>query len=235
MRIVFNNTARQADLVTGIGFSALIGNKLLFDTGNDGKSLLANMRVLEIDPMKISTVVISHDHWDHTGGLADLLSVKSGMTVYGCPGFSEELKQTIALKKGKFISSAGYRQIEQGIFLTGEIPADYKGSCLGEQSMVLQSENGISIVTGCAHPGIVRIVDDVQRHFAADSIHIVAGGFHLNHHNKTELREVLQQLEMRDISTFIPMHCTGERAIEAFAETFGSRTKILASGDSIEM
>ncbi len=235
IRILFNNIARQTDLATGIGFSALIGNDLLFDTGNDGGSLIANMSVLGIDPMEINTVVISHDHWDHTGGLSDLLAIKPGMTVYGCPGFSEELKQTIALKKGNFISSAGYREIEPGIFLTGEIPADYKGSYLAEQAMVLKSDNGISIITGCAHPGIVKIVDNVKRHFSVDSIYTVAGGFHLNHHDKTELREVLQQLATKDISFFVPMHCTGERAIEAFAETFGSRTKILASGDSIEM
>lgn len=235
IRILFNNTARQTDLVTGIGFSALVGNDLLFDTGNDGGSLLANMEVLKIDPFGISTIVISHDHWDHTGGLEDLLAIKPGITVYGCPGFSEELKQTVDMKNGIFESCAGYRQIEPGIFLTGEIPADYKGSYLAEQSMVIQSQNGISIITGCAHPGIVRIVDNVQRRFSADSIHVVAGGFHLNHHDRTEIREVLQQLAMRNISFFAPMHCTGDRAIKAFVAMFGNRTKILKSGDSIEI
>ncbi|MCD4775228.1 MAG: MBL fold metallo-hydrolase [Candidatus Aegiribacteria sp.] len=235
IRILFNDTARRTDLATGIGFSALIGDDLLFDTGNDGGSLLANMTVLGIDPIEINTVVISHDHWDHTGGLTGLLSIKPGITVYGCHGFSEELKQTIKLKNGVFESCAGYRQIGPGIFLTGEIPADYKGSYLAEQAMVLQSEKGISIITGCAHPGIVRIVDNVKEHFSADSIHIVGGGFHLHHHDKRGLREVLQQLATRNISFFAPMHCTGNRAIEAFAAMFGSRAKILASGDSIEI
>ncbi len=235
VRILFNDTARQADLATGIGFSSLVGKDLLFDAGNDGGSLLKNMDVLEIDPTEINTVIISHDHWDHTGGLEDLLAMKPGITVYGCPGFSSELKQTVALNNGVYKSGIGYRQIRPGIFLTGEMITGYKGADLVEQAMVLRSENGISIVTGCAHPGIVRIIDNVLEEFSSESIYTIAGGFHLRHHDENELQEVLQQMKKREISFFAPMHCTGQRAIETFSSMFGNRVKKLASGDSMEI
>jgi len=235
VRILFNDTARQADLAVGIGFSSLVGKDLLFDTGNDGSSLLKNMAVLGIDPMEINTVVISHDHWDHTGGLDNLLAIKPGLTVYGCPGFGSELKQTVALKNGVFKSGEGFQQIRPGVFLTGEMITGYKGSDLVEQAMVLRSENGISIITGCAHPGIVRIIDNILIQFSSESIYTVAGGFHLRHHDESELLEVLQQMAKRKISFFAPMHCSGQKAIDAFVSMFGSRVRKLASGDSIEI
>ncbi len=235
IRILFNDQACKSDLATGIGFSALIGDDLLFDTGNDEVSLLSNMRVLGVNPMKIDSVVISHDHWDHTGGIEGLLKTRPGITVYGCPGFGEEMKRAVALNKGVFIPCSEYRQIGPGIYLTGEMPARYKGHYLAEQAMVLETEKGISIITGCAHPGIVNIVDRVAERFSTKKMYSIIGGFHLKRHTEEELDSVLNDLEERDITLFVPMHCTGEKATRAFSDRFGSRTHVLKSGDSFEI
>ncbi len=235
IRILFNDTARQNDLATGIGFSALIGDDLLFDTGNNGSSLLANMGILGIDPMGISTIVISHDHWDHTGGIDDLLAVEPGINVYGCPGFGEEFRRGIALNDGFCIPCSEYRQIAPGILLTGELPGCYKEAYLAEQAMVLETENGISIITGCAHPGIVNIVDGVIDHFSTERLYAIIGGFHLKHHTEEGLERVLEDLAERDIALFAPMHCTGEKAIQAFADRFGAKCLIMGSGDSFDI
>jgi 7,8-dihydropterin-6-yl-methyl-4-(beta-D-ribofuranosyl)aminobenzene 5'-phosphate synthase len=235
IRILFNDTARQTDLATGIGFSALIEDNLLFDTGNDGVSLLANMEVLSIDPMEIDSVVISHDHWDHTGGLFDLLTLKPGITVYGCPGFSEELKTEIMLNNGVYVSCSEYRQIGPGILLTGEIPSSYKGTYLAEQAMVLETENGISIITGCAHPGIVNIVDGVIDRFSTEKLYSIIGGFHLKRHTEEELERVLDDLAKRDIAMLAPMHCTGEKAIQAFIDRFSDKTLVMRSGEFLDI
>ncbi len=52
---------------------------ILFDTGGSGEVLLRNMGVLGIDPASIYAVFISHDHWDHTGGLGAVLTRGDGV------------------------------------------------------------------------------------------------------------------------------------------------------------
>ncbi len=233
IRFVFNDEARNTDLANGIGFSALVGDNLLFDTGNAGKSLIANMKVLGIDPMKIRMVVISHNHWDHIGGLNDLLSANPDITVYGCPGSTGELKRAISRHKGSLIPCSEFMPIGPGILITGEMPSFYKGEYLPEQAVVLETENGISIITGCAHPGIVSIIDRVKEYFSADRIYAIAGGFHLKRHSEEELQRVLDDLAKKDIAIFAPMHCTGDMAIPAFSDRFGNKACILKSGDTL--
>jgi len=86
--IVYDNEAKKQGLKADWGFACLveIGNMppILFDTGGDGVSLLHNMRELGINPGDIATVVISHAHGDHTGGLWDIQAVNSnGRIVLG--------------------------------------------------------------------------------------------------------------------------------------------------------
>ena len=68
--IVYDNEA-NASLKSGWGFSCLIETKekILFDTGDSGENLIYNLRQLNIKPENIAAVVISHNHWNHTGGL----------------------------------------------------------------------------------------------------------------------------------------------------------------------
>jgi len=71
--IVYDNYQSDQRLSTAWGFSTLIeygDYSLLFDTGGDGQILMENMRTLGIDPTRIDSVVLSHAHDDHTGGLS---------------------------------------------------------------------------------------------------------------------------------------------------------------------
>ena len=84
--IVYDNEVRNVGLRRGHGFSALIEDAalppLLFDTGADGPALLHNMKKLNIDPQDISTIVISHAHGDHTGGLSEILRTNGIAELY---------------------------------------------------------------------------------------------------------------------------------------------------------
>lgn len=77
---------RKQGLKSGWGFSALIETEhappILFDTGSDGSVLLHNMRELGIDARRIGTIVISHAHGDHTGGLQSILGVNGDAEIY---------------------------------------------------------------------------------------------------------------------------------------------------------
>jgi 7,8-dihydropterin-6-yl-methyl-4-(beta-D-ribofuranosyl)aminobenzene 5'-phosphate synthase len=111
IEILFDKIALDKKLQTGWGVSFLIDEKILFDTGEKGEWLLKNMQALGVDIRKIEGVVISHDHWDHTGGLWDILKKKKGLAIYACPHFSSEFKEKVKKLQGKIIEADRLREI----------------------------------------------------------------------------------------------------------------------------
>ncbi len=70
------------------GFSLWIETRhrrILFDTGQ-GQALWPNTRALGVDPAAADTLVLSHGHYDHTGGIARVLEINPACRVYGHPG-----------------------------------------------------------------------------------------------------------------------------------------------------
>ncbi|MEA3485778.1 MAG: MBL fold metallo-hydrolase, partial [Candidatus Aerophobetes bacterium] len=92
-KVVCDNRIYEERMDICWGFSCLVDKDLLFDTGEGEKVLLGNMQKLNISPKDISTVIISHDHYDHTGGLAGLLRENRRIRVYGLSNFSTLFKK----------------------------------------------------------------------------------------------------------------------------------------------
>jgi 7,8-dihydropterin-6-yl-methyl-4-(beta-D-ribofuranosyl)aminobenzene 5'-phosphate synthase len=175
--IVFDNYPYNAELKTEWGFSCLIEgfeNTLLFDTGGDGRILLDNMKNLGIDPNKINKLLISHDHWDHTGGLQSFLEKKSNLDVYMLPSFSNGIKDIARSKGAHLIESHTAEKLCSHIHTSGTL-----GMAIKEQSIIIETQKGLVIITGCAHPGIIHIIESVQKRFN-QKINMVFGGFHLS-------------------------------------------------------
>jgi 7,8-dihydropterin-6-yl-methyl-4-(beta-D-ribofuranosyl)aminobenzene 5'-phosphate synthase len=124
------------------GFSALIepgqGEPLLFDTGQ-GLSLLHNALRMNRDLSKVHNVVISHGHYDHTGGLLPLLTECGPKQIHAHPGIFTprfRIKDTgeccpigmphsrnqLESAGAEFTISKEFREIASGVFLTGEVP-----------------------------------------------------------------------------------------------------------------
>ena len=106
-------------------------------------------------------------------------------------------------------------KISEDIYSTGEM-----GRSIREQSLIIDTAQGLVVVTGCAHPGIVEIVDQAHGMFAKP-VNLVLGGFHLGSKNKNEIGTILQDFRRIGVQQVAPSHCTGERAIAMFAEEYG--------------
>jgi 7,8-dihydropterin-6-yl-methyl-4-(beta-D-ribofuranosyl)aminobenzene 5'-phosphate synthase len=147
--VVYDNEVRKEGLRGGWGFSALVEDAgappLLFDTGADGPTLLHNMKELNIDPQGIRIIVISHAHGDHTGGLSEILRINRIAELYLPSSF------TRAFPGRKITRVKGSVRIRENIFSTGELGGV-------EQSLALKTDKGILVLTGCAHPGVEKIL-----------------------------------------------------------------------------
>lgn len=135
LTVIYDNIASQ-DFIGSWGFAALIetnSEPLLFDTGWDGTLLLKHMRKLHIDPNDIKKLILSHQHWDHMGGLPEILQANPGIKVYIPASFSENLKTEIR-KRAILIEVKEPVEISQGIRSTGEL-----GDKIKEQSLIMDT------------------------------------------------------------------------------------------------
>jgi 7,8-dihydropterin-6-yl-methyl-4-(beta-D-ribofuranosyl)aminobenzene 5'-phosphate synthase len=217
LKIVYDNNAFDSRLKTAWGFACYIDTgevKILFDTGGDPKILLANMDRLGITVGEIQTIVLSHIHGDHVGGLPAILRENSRVDVYVPVSFPDDFKSRVKAYGSNLIEVQG-ALICEGVMTTGEL-----GSGIREQSLIVNSERGLVVVTGCAHSGITNIVETAIRLANAD-VYLVVGGFHLSGATNEEILSVVERLRSLDVTNVAPCHCSGDLSRRIFKDSFG--------------
>ena len=214
--IVVDNEAEN-NLKKEWGFACLVENneKVLFDTGASKEVLAYNAEKLGVKPESISKLVISHDHWDHTGGLGWALQNRK-LKVYILEAFSPQLKQK--LSGFEVIEVRELTEISKGIYSSGPIERADKYK-LYEQALLLKTANGIVVVTGCAHPGLERIIEKAKQ---LGKVRAVIGGFH-----GFDKLEALCGIEL-----IVPCHCTVRK--KELAKAFPDKTLICKAGLTLE-
>jgi len=190
LTIIYDNEvySRHQGLRSDWGFACLVESSdhtILFDTGAKGNILLSNMNILGVDIQAITEIVISHDHWDHNGGLDDLLALWSGGTIYT----PTSLKNTASSVNSVF--SKKPCMIANDIFTTGLLPGDP----VDEQSLILHGDQGWYVLAGCSHSGVGAILQKAQNHGEVTGL---IGGFH--GFNAFSL--------LKNLSFICPCHCT---------------------------
>jgi 7,8-dihydropterin-6-yl-methyl-4-(beta-D-ribofuranosyl)aminobenzene 5'-phosphate synthase len=217
--VVFNNVPFQTGLTTAWGFSCVIeglDKTLLFDTGGDGDLLLANMERLGVKPETVGAVVLSHIHSDHTGGLSRFLDLNSQVTVYLPESFPLSFKRSIEHRGARVERVGGPKQLLERVHSTGEM-----GDGIEEQALILDTAKGLVIITGCAHPGVTRIVA-AARNYLYEKVYFLMGGFHLLGKDKASIQAIIRNLKSQGVEKVAPSHCTGEEAIALFREAWGT-------------
>ncbi len=209
---VYDNYQVDPEMKTSWGFATIIKTPrdvILFDTGGNSEILLFNMKKLGIDPASIKKIVISHIHGDHTGGLEGFLDRNPNITVFIPSSFPQSIKDMIIQKGGRFVEISAPEKISDFVYTTGELYGPPK-----EQSLIVDSKKGLVIITGCAHPGVVNIVERAKELMKRDKVYLVLGGFH---HPPLSCVKEFRELEVEKVA---PSHCTGDLVREAFREEY---------------
>jgi 7,8-dihydropterin-6-yl-methyl-4-(beta-D-ribofuranosyl)aminobenzene 5'-phosphate synthase len=212
--VLYDNSARDG-YTADWGFACLLEGEeaVLFDTGADADVLAANMRAAGVDPAGIAKVVLSHDHRDHTGGLPLIVRCSPAVRVMLLPSFGAEARCASA-RPGFVWEVTGPREVAPGLRSTGPVP-----NRIDEQAVWFETDRGIVMVTGCAHPGVDALLARLP---AGAHVHAVLGGFH-----------GFDRLDALDgIDVIAPCHCT--QHAEEIAARFPGAFSAAAVGDRLE-
>ena len=231
LTVLYDNNAYNANLTTAWGFSCLIERAdssgaeatILFDTGGQGDLLLSNMNALNKDPQAITTVILSHNHSDHTGGLSRLLQQGLQPAVYVPTSFPASTKHQIRAA-AELVEVDAPTEIARGIWTTGQV-----GGPIPEQALVVETAEGWIVITGCAHPGIVEMVRAAKQ-ATGGKIRLAMGGFHLGSASEREIARIIEELQALGVQRAAPMHCTGDAARQQFAAAFDEACDLVGVG-----
>ncbi len=225
--------------------------RILFDTGQSDL-FLKNASAMGTEIKNIDVIVLSHGHYDHGNGLQYL----EGGNLICHPGCfikryrkSDRLyiglknsKQELSEKFNLITSSEPYR-ISNTIIFLGEIPrlTDFESKhtsftleddspdfVIDDSGIALLSDQGLFVVTGCGHAGIVNTLEHAKKITGEDRIYGIMGGFHLK---KADLqtRETVNYLLHNSVKHVYPSHCTEAPALKLFSEKF--KSNIVRTGD----
>jgi len=232
MTVVYDNNSLDKKLQKDWGFSCFIKGlekSILFDTGTKGRILLSNMEALQISPDEVDLVFLSHEHKDHTGGLGTLLSHQPNIEVWLPEFFSSSFKEEAKRKGANIIEVQNFQKICEEAYTTGVITGWIK-----EQSLILDTNKGLIVVTGCAHPRIVHIISKVKELLKKD-IYMVFGGFHLAGFNDEEIKEIIKNFRAQGVKKVGPCHCSGNEARRLFATEYKDNYIKIGAGKEIRV
>jgi 7,8-dihydropterin-6-yl-methyl-4-(beta-D-ribofuranosyl)aminobenzene 5'-phosphate synthase len=236
------------------GLSFLIeedGKKILLDTGASDV-FLKNAYKLGIDLKEVDTIVLSHGHWDHGNGLQHISGKpllchplcfqkryrKLWEENIGLALEKEEIEERFEVK-----TSCEPVQLTEHLWFLGEVPRlnDFEAQTtkylledgspdfiIDDSGLALTTENGLVVISGCAHSGICNMVEHAKNVTGLDRVEAVIGGFHLKAVNP-QTRQTVQWMKDAGVPRLLPSHCTMGPALELFQELPGSAALLVGN------
>ena len=235
---------------------------ILFDTGQTDL-YVHNAQKMGIDLSKADRLVLSHGHYDHSGGLPFYPCWEHGPRLIAHPAaFQTQIKtgedgrsENIGppWQQADFpdivrhiVPNTHTLQISDCCYACANIPATrsfemeaakqfmIKGIS-DEQFLVIDRPHGLVVIVGCSHPGIISCLDFAEKCFPGKSIAAVIGGMHLADVSQERLNLTVQAFEDKAIPMLVPLHCTGTQAIHFMHNKLGDRVHLAQTGDVLEI
>ena len=228
IRVVFDNTSAREDLRRSWGFSAVVdfgGHRVLFDAGSDPILLLEHLEKMQIDPKTIEHAVISHQHGDHLRGVYWVFEKNPAMQVHFLDCFPDEAFHRATALKMKPHRVTEPFEVVPGVYSTGIVEGEPP-----EQSLVVETSQGLVMLVGCSHPGVVKLVETAERQRKKDSLRLLLGGFHMLRKRPDEIKTAINRLQGLNVRTVIPAHCSGDLAKELFPIAYGDQYNTAGAG-----
>ena len=250
------------------GLSVLIEtgtNNILFDAG-PSDVVVYNLGLLGVHPRDLDAIILSHGHYDHTGGLASVLTM-AGKTL---PVFSHPdiFKKRYSVAGGNcrfagvpfsvdYLSSLGaeFRPIEDptellpSLWISGPVPRETsyeigddrlvvpdeecdgcapkgpfcKDELLDDMAVYVRCSKGLVVLGGCAHSGIINMVNHGLKVTGSIKVHGILGGTHLGPTADPQQNATIAALEWFNPEFIASNHCTGFNVMAKLANAFGPK------------
>ncbi len=216
---LYDNTTSAPGTKADWGFACLVeanGRRILFDTGANPEVLRANAAALRVDLGRLDALVFSHDHGDHTAGVA-ALGARPGLPTFFPSTFSERTRAALAAQQLKLVPADAPTEVVPGVMTGGRM-----GTAIPEQALVADSPQGLVVVVGCAHPGIAEMLRAISAG-RGRPVHAVIGGFHLLQTPPDRVAQIVSEIRAMGVAYVGATHCTGDGAIERFRQAYAER------------
>ncbi len=218
LTILYDNYIHDSSGRAEWGFSCLIeieDTTILFDTGGEPEVLRHNIEAFNVDVSEIDCIVLSHEHWDHIGGMEVILSESPGLPVYLPEDTPYHVTSTLRSLGGECIELENSTRICDSIATTLTLDGPPR-----EQALMIRTQDGMILVTGCSHPGVHNLARTAYEVMGVE-IQLVIGGFHLGGASEATLNGICDELDDLGVEKISATHCTGDEAREYFRERYG--------------
>lgn len=251
-----NITGRWCRAEHGLSFLIEADQTVLFDTSSTSDLIEFNAQILKIDLQQIDTVVLSHGHDDHSGGLMLFPGRKlichpdtflkryrkSNKTELGIKWTEAEIGSRFDLH-----TSREPVKLSEQIYFLGEIPrlTEFENKktafqktdgtddfVMDDTGLAIITPEGLVVVSGCAHSGICNMTAHAMKVTGIEKVHLVIGGFHLQNDDAIT-QMTIDWMKSMQVEQVIPSHCTSFSAQALISKSF--RFLPVKSGNIIEI
>lgn len=264
--IVENNS--DSELQAEHGLAVLVrgpGRQVLFDAGASQHALLANAEKLGVCWDNLDATIVSHGHYDHTGGLAAI--ARPGRTLFASPlafnrRWSEHrgkpMREISCPHDLKALCRAGLtfrpvtgpEMIEPWLVLSGPVGGPPVGQgdfiVMHDSQMIedhfadelfalIRTSGGWAVLTGCCHRGLANTLRYARFLARGEPITAIIGGLHLHDASPEELQATVELLQSMGSPMLHPCHCTGPKAIEHLCRALPGRVEPLIAGSRLSL